>query len=81
VRTIVTIKEHVINAVAAAAAIGVGSTVLSVKTNDARQDTRIERLETLQTSVDGLRGDLERVDKHLSQVDGRMQQQDIDHER
>lgn len=69
----VTIKSQIINAVATAALLGVGSTVLGLKINDARQDDRITRLETLNDNVNQLSSDLSRVDKHLSQIDGRFQ--------
>lgn len=68
-----TLKAQIINAVATAVLLAAGSTVVSVKMNDARQDDRIERLETLDANVNGLRSDLARVDKHLSEIDGRFQ--------
>lgn len=68
-----TIKSQIINAVATAALLGVGSTVIGVKINDARQDDRIARLETLNDNVNQLSADLSRVDRHLSQIDGRFQ--------
>lgn len=68
-----TIKEYVINTVAAAAVLGAGGTVLSTKINDARQDQRIERLEDLDDSVDGLRADLQRVDGKLERLDGKLE--------
>lgn len=67
-----TLKEHVINAVAAAAAIGASSTLITTKVNDARQDQRIERLEDLDDSVDGLRADLQKVDLKLERLNGKI---------
>jgi hypothetical protein len=72
----VTIKTQLINAVAAALVLGAGSTVVSLKVNDARQDDRIARLEMLNDSVTRLSSDLNRVDKHLSELDGRFQGED-----
>lgn len=68
-----TIKSQIINAVATALVLGAGTTLAGLKINDARQDDRIMRIETLSADVNGLRSDLNRVDKHLSQIDGRFQ--------
>lgn len=65
-----TIKQYVVQAVAAAAAVAAGSTIITNKVNDARQDIRIAQLQDLDTSVNGLRGDLDRVDRHLSRLEG-----------
>lgn len=67
------IKQHIINALASAMAVGAATTLVSVKVNDARQDARIERLELLNGSVDGLRIDIEHLDSHLSLIDGKLQ--------
>lgn len=76
-----TLKQYVIQAVAAAAAVAAGSTIITAKVDNAKQDVRIERLETLNSNVDGLRADLDRVDNHLSRVEGKLEQQDLDHAR
>jgi hypothetical protein len=68
-----TIKEYVINAVAAAAVIGAGSTLIGTKINDARQDDHIAQLQSLSIDVNGLRVDLQRVDKKLERLDGKME--------
>lgn len=65
-----TIKQYIVQAVAAAAAVAAGSTIITNKVNDARQDIRIAQLQDLDTSVNGLRGDLDRVDRHLSRLEG-----------
>lgn len=67
------IKEYVINAVAAAVAVGAGTSIISDKLKLARHDERIMRLETLNASVDGLREDLQSVDKKLERVDAKLE--------
>lgn len=76
-----TLKTYVIQAIAAAAAVGAGSTLITNKVDNAKQDVRIERLEGLNSNVEGLRTDLDRVDRHLSLVEGKLQQQDLDNGR
>lgn len=71
-------KAQLINAVAAAAALGAGSTVISLKVHDADQDARITRIESLDGSVMALDEHLQLLDKHLSQLDGRFEQQDAE---
>lgn len=68
-----TLKEHVINAVAATILIAGGSTVVSSKLDIARQDERIRQLEDLNNSVNGLRDDLQRVDGKLERLEGRLE--------
>lgn len=74
-----TLKEYVINAVAAAAAIGAGTTLIGTKINDARQDDHIAQLQNLNTDVVGLRSDLQRVDKKLERLDGKMEGEEARH--
>lgn len=68
-----TLKAHIINALASAAALGAATTLIGLKVNDARQDQQLAQLESLDTSVQGLRGDIEKLDSHLSLVDGKLQ--------
>lgn len=68
-----TLKETIVNSVATAVLLAAGSTIVGVKINDARQDDRIERLESLDDSVNHLSDNLNRVDKHLSLIDGRLE--------
>jgi hypothetical protein len=70
---LMTLRDTLINAVAGTVVLAAGGTIVGLKVNDARQDTRIERLEDLDNSVDGLRGDLARVDKKLEHLDGKLE--------
>jgi hypothetical protein len=67
------IKVHIINAIASAAVIGMASALVDLKVNDARQDQRIQRLEGLDASVNGLRTDIQTLDSHLYLLDGKVQ--------
>jgi hypothetical protein len=69
----VTIKEAVIQGVASAAILAAGGTLIGLKVNDAKQEERITRLEDLDRSVDGLRQDLQRVDRKLERLDGKLE--------
>lgn len=68
-----TLKEHIINAAAATVLIAGGSQIVSTKVELARQDERIQRIEDLNNSVDGLRSDLQRVDGKLERLEGRLE--------
>ena len=68
-----TLKETILNAVASATLLAAGSTVVGLKINDSRQDDKIVQLQQLSGDVNGLRSDVNRLDKHLSVIDGRFQ--------
>lgn len=67
------LRDTIINAVAGATLLGAGGTILGLKVNDARQDQRIERLEDLDRSVDGLRVDLQKTDQNLARLNGQLE--------
>jgi outer membrane murein-binding lipoprotein Lpp len=68
-----TLRDTIINAVAGTLVLAAGGTIVGLKVNDAKQDERIERIEQLNASVDGLRVDLQRVDGKLERLDGRLE--------
>jgi hypothetical protein len=68
-----TLRDTIINAVAGTIVLAAGGTIVGLKVNDAKQDERIERIEELKGSVDGLRVDLQRVDRKLERLDGKME--------
>lgn len=68
-----TLRDNIVNAVAATVVIAAGGSIVGLKVNDAKQDERISRIEQLQGSVDGLRVDLQKVDGKLERLDGRLE--------
>lgn len=71
-----TLKQYVIQAVAAGAAVAAGSTILTNKIDNARQDQQIEQLQDLDASVKQLSRDLNRVDAHLARLQGMEDERD-----
>jgi outer membrane murein-binding lipoprotein Lpp len=69
----VTLKDTIINAVAGTLVLGLGGTVVGLKVNDAKQDERIARVEQLNSDVNGLRGDLSRVDVKLERLNTQLE--------
>lgn len=67
------LRDTIINAVAGTVVLAAGGTIVSLKVNDAAQDERIARIETLNTDVNGLRADLQRVSGKLERLDGKME--------
>lgn len=68
-----TLKDTIINAVAGTLVLGLGGTVVGLKVNDAKQDERIARVEQLNSDVNGLRGDLSRVDVKLERLNTQLE--------
>lgn len=62
------IKETLINAVAATAAIGAGTTIIGNKIELARHDERIGRIERLDNKLDSLTERLDRFNVDLTRV-------------
>lgn len=71
-----TLKEHLINVVAAAAVLATGTAVASDQAELARHDERIKRVEHLDQSITGLRTDLSRVDVKLERLDQKLSDAD-----
>lgn len=67
------LKDHLINAVAAAAVLGGGSTIVLNKLDIARHDERISQVERLGTNIEGLRGELRETSRKLDRLDGRLE--------
>lgn len=63
-----TLKETIINAVAATAAIGAGTTILGNKIELARVDERIARIERLDAKLDSVSERLDRFNVDLTRV-------------
>lgn len=70
------LKEHLINAVAAAAVLGIGSITFSNSTAVARHDERIRRIESVGEKIDGLRDDLGATREQLQRLDARLEAQE-----
>lgn len=68
-----TIPDAIARTVAATIVIAAGGTLVNLKVNDAKQDQRIERIEDLNNSVDGLREDLQRTDQTLARLNGELE--------
>jgi outer membrane murein-binding lipoprotein Lpp len=68
----VTLRSTIINAVAGTAVLAAGSTIIGLKVEDATQNERIARIEKLDTKMDNLSSDLQRVDMKLERLNGRM---------
>jgi hypothetical protein len=68
-----TLRDTILNAVAGTVVLAAGGTIVGLRVSDALQNERIERLESLNDSVDGLRSDLQRVDRKLERLDGQLQ--------
>ena len=71
------LKEHIINAVAATAAIGAGGTLLSSRIELARHDERIQRIEKLDDKMDRLSDRLDRFSVDLARVQTKQEAADV----
>lgn len=69
------IKDHLINAVLAAAVVGGGAAVVDTKVDVARHDERITRIEELDKSMDALRDELKVTRESLVRIEERQQQE------
>lgn len=66
------IRDTIINAIVGAAVVATGGSIISLKVADASQNEQIVQLQDLRSDVRGLRGDLQRVDRKLSYLNGKL---------
>jgi len=67
------LKDHLLNAVAAAAVLGGGATLIQGKVDLAKHDARITRLERLDESMDKLTDELASTRETLASVKARQE--------
>lgn len=67
------LKDHLLNAVAAAAVLGGGATLIQGKVDLAKHDARITRLERLDESMDKLTSELATTRETLASVKARQE--------
>jgi outer membrane murein-binding lipoprotein Lpp len=71
------LKEAIINAVAASAAIGAGGAIVTGKIDLARHDERIQRIEKLDAKMDRLSERLDRFSVDLARVETKQEAHDV----
>lgn len=71
-----TLKDYLIQAVAGATVIAAGASLVGDKVELARHDERIQRIEKLDESIDGLRKDLTDTREQLARIDTKLETQD-----
>lgn len=62
------LKEYIINAVAATVAVGAGGAIITNKVEIARHDERIQRIEKLDDKMDNLSERLDRFSVDIARV-------------
>lgn len=67
------LKDHLIEAVAAAALLGAGAQVVSNTVDLARQDTRIERVEALDAKIDKIADDAAATRETVARLEAKME--------
>jgi outer membrane murein-binding lipoprotein Lpp len=66
-------RATLVNAVVGTIILATGSTIISLKVEDAAQNERIARIEKLDTKMDTLSNDLQQVDLKLERLDGKLE--------
>jgi hypothetical protein len=67
------VKDHLFNAVATAAVLGGGATIIQNRVTLAQHDTRIERIEKLDESMEKLADELAVTRETLARVEARQE--------
>ncbi|WP_152524699.1 hypothetical protein [Novosphingobium lindaniclasticum] len=69
------LRDHLLPAVATAAVLGGGASIIQTKVDVAKHDERISRIEKLDATMDKLTGELAETRETLARVEARQERQ------